>query len=523
MITQEADILNAEVRKKVIAFINSGPNVDRKRQQLRSYEIYKDMSKKYVAQALEREMEAKTLEEMQSRASNISILRKIINKKARVYKNGAMRPIEKEELSETEAEVQQKAADSLYDLLNFNREMKKANRYLELQKNTAIQILPVPNEDGLHNLKARAYPGHLYDIIEDPNDPESAMVYIFSTFSNSDETHDAVINNGRGIANKQEKDAEEIVDNTEYIWWSKTFHFTTDAKGSIIAEKSPDNNLNPVGIQTICSLNKDQDGSYWAVGGEDLIDGSVLINVLLTDLYFIAKIQGMGQFYMFGKNVPKNIKVGPNHAITLEVEEGDPTPSIGFASSNPPLQDHMKMIEQYIALLLSTNDLASSAIQGDLQANTASSGIQELIVRSEVTTAIEDEQQIFLDAEPKLWEIIKAWQNFYMDNNKLTDEFKEIGKVAKETKIMVNFLPFQEFMTEEQRLNIIEKRQELGLDTQLDLIKRDNPDMSDTEADEKLQGILKEKLEKASMFMLENKEAEDEEIPKDGEQGNKEN
>lgn len=107
----------------------------------------------------------------------------------------------------------------------------------------------------------------------------------------------------------------------------------------------------------------------------------------------------------------------------------------------------------------------------------------------------------------------------------MREDFKAIGELNDTNKIRVKFLPFQEFMTDEQKLIIIEKRKDLGLDTMVDTLMRDNPDLSKQQAEEKLKEILKEKIEKnMALFMEQKEEQEDDkdELEEDQEEDKKE-
>ena len=44
-------------------------------------------------------------------------------------------------------------------------------------------------------------------------------------------------------------------------------------------------------------------------------------------------------------------------------------------------------------------------------------------------------------------------------------------------------------MTEKEKLEVMQMRKDLGLDTEKDLLKKDNPDLTDEEIDAKLQQI----------------------------------
>lgn len=512
-ILSEEEILNEDIRKRIITEILDQENVDRKRRAFKAYEIFKDQTKKYVIESLSKEMEAETIEEMRSRAANISICKKIVNKKARIYKSTPKRSIQ----DSVDDKKTQFAVEELYDLVKFNTKAKKLNRFYELRNNTAFQIVPVEDDNGKYYLSVRALPDFLYDVVENAKDPEQPMVYITSPFVDNGSLDSVAYrgntHNGLSTSSFPDGDGREQLiadspndvgkEHLEFIWWSKNYHFTTNEKGTILANKSPENNENPIHRLNFVTAARSQDGQYWARGSDDLVDGSVLINTLLTDLYFIAKIQGMGTFYYFGKEAAKDRKVGPNHGFFVEVNEGDPTPSIGFATSNPPLESHMRMVEQYIALLLSTNDLSANMVAGSLQATTAASGIQDLINKAEVTSAIEDEHEIFREVEQTSFEVIRAWHNLYVGKKLMQDKYQKIGVIDESATLNVKFMPPEEFMTEEQKLNIIEKRLNLGLDDMVDAMIRDNPDMGEDEAKEKLLQMLGRKIEMSRNSLLE--------------------
>jgi len=287
-------------------------------------------------------------------------------------------------------------------------------------------------------------------------------------------------------------------ENNEYVWWSNKYHFTTDEKGEILSGKQEADYSNPIGMLPFFNFSEDQDGQFWAVGGEDIIDASVLLNVLLTDLFYIAKYQGMGIGYLFGKGVPKNMRVGPTSFITLDVGQDDPTPQMGFATSNPPLEAHLKMIETYLAFILSTNNLEPGSVQGTLSASNAASGVQEIVKKAENIDDVAEQREIYRDGEPVLFKILAKWHNLYLGKKLLTKKLTELGAIDEDMELNIKFADAQPFMTEDQKLEAIKKRKEIGLDSMVDSIMRDNPDLKREDAEEKLKKILEEKLVESS-------------------------
>jgi len=285
----------------------------------------------------------------------------------------------------------------------------------------------------------------------------------------------------------------------KFVWWSHRYHFTTDIKGELIdinPELDPNDAVkNPIEILPFVNFSKDQDGEFWALGGEDLVDGSILINQLLADTYFIQKLQGQGIFYMAGKGLPEKYKVGPSDAIVVKKEEGDPPLDIGFASSNPNIDASLNMIEQQLALILSTNNLEPGTIQGDLSATTAASGIQEIIRRSENLDNLTDQQELYRDNEPLIMDLIVKWHNLLFEKQMLDDDVRQIGSISEEASYSLKFPEPQVYKGEKEELEVIEKRRELKLDTMIDSIMRDNPDLTREEAEAKYLEILEEKQE----------------------------
>jgi len=530
-LVEEIDVLDINFRKAVIESIEGSENISRKKALRKRYEVFKDNTAQFVIENLRSELGSAVVKEIIHRTSNISIARKIVEKKAMVYKDGVKR--------ETE-EKNQIILDELVDIYNINSVMKKVNKYLELFRNTDIYVYPYVNKkNGLWELALRVLRPYDYDVIEDCENPEEPRCYILSYFKGEDNRTGYADENSSGYHGKNmayssfragdnrnqviaDSPSDEGAEAKEYVWWTTNYHFTTNVKGEVIESKSPEELQNPINKLPFVNFAKEKDGSFWSIGGDDLVDGSILINTLLTDLYYISKLQGMGIFYLFGKGVPKSVKIGPSDAIILDVEDESPTPSIGFASSNPPIESHMKMIEQYMAMLLSTNNLEVTTVQGSLSATTAASGIQEIIRRAENMDDLEDQREQYRDKEPEVFNILSKWINAYADTEEgMSDRVTSLGTIDEEMTVNLKFAHPTPFTSEKERLEIIQLRRDLTLDSPVDSIMKDNSDLSEEEAEQKLLKILEAKLKygllSKSMFQ-EEPEEEPEKNPEEEEE-----
>lgn len=515
----EDQILSREFRIEVIKEIEANENLERKKNYYKRYEIYKDRVLKYIEERLKAEgLKPSTIQMMMNRAGNISFARKAINKLARSYAAGVLRS------GENDAETEQ--LQELAQLLDFNQKMKKADKYRELYKNCMTQVVPeVDNETGLYCQSLRVLSPWQYDVIEDANDREIPRVVILSEFTQDQgamlyatEEEAAIHSRSANTYGPNPDGVDNIIaDNPSdaskgemktYIWWSDKYHFTTNKKGDILANLSPDDLANPIEMLPFRNIAEDQDGYFWAEGGDDLIDGSILLNHLITDMNSISYMQGYGQLVITGKNLPERYTMGPHQAILFDYDPSkeEPKPEVTVVSANPPLESWMKSIEQYAALLLSTNNLSPATIAMKLDAAQFPSGIAMLVEMSEANNEIADTQKMFSDAEKYLWKVVKKWHNLFLSKNLLEDEYKEIGPVDEEAKVNIKFMEAKPVISEKEKLEAMKLRKELGVSSMADLIAIDDPSMTKEEAKQKMLEISEERRKMMAASVVENGE-----------------
>jgi hypothetical protein len=514
-IYNEQQILDEKFRAMVIEEIVANENIERKKEALKRYDIFKDNTKKWVIDKLTKEgLGSDTIALMSNRSSNISICKKIINKISRAYSGGVIR-----ETLSAGAKLQIEVFEKK---LSWNTKMRKTDKYLNLFKNTLVGIVPViskiEDEKKYYELAMKVLAPWQYDALELASNREKAECIIISDYLERSQiigaTGDGVDQTIADSPDDQNRDAHV----REFIWWSNSYHFTTDEHGRILAIKSPQDLKNPIMKNPWQTVSEDQDGSFWAQGGEDLTEGSILVNTLITDMFSIAYMQGWGQTVITGgEQIPNKFAIGPHRALIIKYDkDNDPKPEVNIQSANPPLDAWMRAIEQYVALLLSTNNLAPSNISMKLDANTFPSGIAMMIEQSEHTDNIVEKQEIFKNVERELWKTVFLWQQLFLSANALTDDFAEIGKVIAPIDVSIKFNAVVPPVSEKEKLEIIKMRQELGINTMIELLKKDNPDLSDEEVEKKLLLIMKEKLEKmrASMPVINepSQEEEDDEL-----------
>lgn len=242
MIKNEEQILNQEFRKAIIDQINSQENQKRKLEAKRRYDCFKDKTKDYVVKAMLEETSdrAQLMAEIKNRVSNVSFTRKIIDKKATVYKDPAYR------IGDNQEQIDQISSE-----LNINSTMKKVNKYVELFKNTLVQI--VPWYDQAWKISLRVLAPHCYDVLSDYQNPEKMKVVILSHINQEQIQY----KENAAIRNEQALGTTSLSTPTEYIWWSGNYHFTTNEQGEVIA--APEEGVNPFGVLPFTDFSIDQD------------------------------------------------------------------------------------------------------------------------------------------------------------------------------------------------------------------------------------------------------------------------
>ena len=496
-ITSEDQLLDPVVRKKLIQEIEGTENRKRKADAYKRYQCYKDQTYIYVINELLKQFDSNTVNEMSYAVANISLTRKVIDKLARVYKYGV----------EREMEGSSEAVKAVENLADFNNAMKKTNRFFKLFKNTALYIRPMPVGDKLAP-KLTPLPPYLYDVVEFTAEREKPMAFILSNYKpelngsntlrpNTDGRTSGPMPAFRALGDNIDQaiaDSPQDEQSGLYVFWTASYHFTCDKNGEIVETGDS------IGELPFVNFAEDQDGSFWAIGGDDLIDGSILVNSMITNIMHIAVTQGYGQIVLTGKDLPQLVKVGPNKAIRLTYEGEDPKPEFEFKSANPPLDQLRALVEMYVALLLTTNNLSTSGVQSNLN-GTASfpSGIAMMIDKAESMEDVEDQRQIFSDSEKHIWRIYAKWWQLLKGRGELPEELAA-ADLPIDPKVTIRFTQPKAIETERERLEVLKLKRDMGIISAVDVIKAEWPTMTDEQAEDKLREILEEKMKRMEMF-----------------------
>lgn len=520
-IFKDEDVLDEGFRKKIIMEIGGIENLNRKKASIRRYEMFRDKTIDHVMKRLEDQgFEKDTLEQLRARASNISIYKKIVKKKARSYVAGVDRLIMSED-----GKVDEKLTKSLQELSEFlgvTQKFRKGDEYRELSKNALIYCHPIPVEkvvtpDGEMNkwsMTTRVLHAHQFDAIPSAYNREEAGCVILSDYPAGLQA----MMNGRGALGYREQPEgnangdgrDQTIANSpedsgagdvKFIWWTGKYHFTTDKDGKIVPGQQADDFSNPIGELPFVHLSKDQDGEFWAQGGDDLSEGSILINLILTDFAGILSAQGWGQPVITeeagsGEQVKEEVDTGPHNLIRLKAKNGSSIqPKFELISTDVHADSWMKLVEVYIALLLTTNNLSPRNISGKLDSTSMASGIAKMIDESESTEDIAEAQNYFSCKEECFFRIMFKWIEVLKPTERLVDELAELDAIPVDAEVNTRFKQQGSVLSETEREDLIAKKKATGLSMLEELIQVSDPTLTLEQAKEKLQRIIEQRMQ----------------------------
>lgn len=412
----EQDLLDLDFRRQVTDEITSSENDFRKEESRKRFDIWRGNLHEIIKEEMLKEYSLETVEKFRVQSS-INLVPRIIKEKASIYKNPPQR-----EFTNLNEE-QQIYVDGIYNSLNANSVLRQGNQFFKLQDQIAIQVLPkkVGNEI---KIWLRVLQPHHYDVIPMPEDPTQPMVYIINL--NDENRHIATF--GDSTERKQARDFinQEIADWDDqrrllarFAWWSENFNFITDGFGEI--KSDPENIINPLGrLSFIDVANQlEKDFRFWVFKESLLKRFQIDFAKDLTDLTENIKMQGFATGLLIATKKPNIINIGPRKMMFLPLDPNNPDarPSFDFKTPSPDISAQMQVIQDKLAMYLTSDDIDPKTISGKADANTFSSGIERLLAQIQRFEATKDDIELFKGVERKLFDLLRDQNNFLATQN----------------------------------------------------------------------------------------------------------
>ncbi len=452
------NLLNGAIRTQILAESKLQENVDRKSVSFGQYEIYKDRILQQVKKYLEGFYSKATMDNTPIVAS-VNLARRIVNKEASIY---CKKPTRK---FQNMSDEQIKLIEQVYKDMKMDSLMKKLNKNFKLQDQAHAYIVPKKGK-----LKASTLLSHQFDVVPSSLDQEDGEVYLINGF-------DRMAANVK-VTNSGDNLNEMIADENDYqagrkaiAWWSPLFNFITNENGGIISTET-DNPLK--GVLPFVDINAGKDGEYWVRTGAALTDFTIQFNAGLTDLGNIVRMQGFGQAWMKAPKgmMPENIQVGPNFIIKMTTDpDSDAETDFGYANANPDLAGSLSYLEGLLSSFLTSRGVDPKVVNTKGDATKFASGLERLLSMIEQFEATEDDLELFVEAENQILKIVIKYIETYGGSETLPKYPKTIFN--PEASVIMEFQKPTSIQTESEKLDVIQKRKDMELISQIEAIMED--------------------------------------------------
>lgn len=497
----------------VVSLYESAENTNRIEKHFIDYEITFGNQKRYIEDALR----LKYPESWDSMTTIIlAIARKIIRKLSRCYAAGANREVIDKETGAKNEELT-KLFNYIYNDVddgnrNFNMIMGKMNEYYSNHRYAELFMYV---EDGTNRIRSKPLPQHLFMAV--PNTTKTmAEAIVFKQKKSDFVDVKAHIDWEHLPEDLREAEVEGIytlwtaVDNFTFVRLKKEEvddegHFTGEVVYRIAITSNDGNpeGKNPWGWNFV-QIKDATDGHFYPDGSEIPYMGKEL-NVIFSDLVSIAAQQGFGQavIYYDGDAPPAITKTGPTHIVNVPNKTGNS--KFEFANPNPDLQGHLNIALSLVRVLLTTNDLTTDKVSGELSATNFASAIDRLIADSETIENIEDQRKRYVAAETKAFKVIMSMLRYLDSTKTMPEDYPKVNRaLLDETKygLKIIFNTIKPLTTEKDKATTIVYLEENGFIFPHEKHMRFNEGMTETEAKKREAEleVVKKARQKEAMF-----------------------
>lgn len=490
------NLKDPNVIKQIVADLEGSEDKDRKKHSFESWECYSGNLKNYVEKELQRirptSWESYTV-------SNISIPKIVVDKIAKSYKDEPLREIEG-------TDQQKERLSDIYRESDSARQMRFFDTILNLHKYGLIWLNYRDNEDRYQTMSLQ---GHEFSVILDKD--TGKLIGVILNYGNKDITSGS--NLGDGVSNLiAEAQADSSADSEVYALWSDEHHVAIKvtkekvmtAAGEVIKKNieyvpidNNENGINKLGRLPFVYASKETAIDYPT--RSNLKDQAITYNALMSELLTSSSIQGSGVLtFSYPEEQEgqfKNISTGLTSAIKLpQLGEGSSPTTANYISPSPDLAGQKEVISTYLKQILSEKGINSgSAIGSDMQS--FSSGLERAIAESNVQDIIEMNQDIYIQIEKELFEIIKAWEKL-LGKNTFADDM-DLKVVFGKPKVMIS---------DREVLDNIKTRLDLGLIEKWEALMILDPNLSESEAKDKMANMEESNAQRMRDFIGNNKE-----------------
>lgn len=261
-------------------------------------------------------------------------------------------------------------------------------------------------------------------------------------------------------------------DQTQYVHWDDESHFVFDKDGVYYAPSAtnPDK-VNPYGIIPFAFM-RDQlaVSAFFGTQDETLLNAQERLNVILTEINQLMKYQSFSQPVISGIDSKTPIVVDPSRPIRIPPSLRDETPGdFRFVTPASKVDDLIKAANELIRNVTARYGISIQALE---DGGKVLSGASQKVANARLDRRRIDSIPLARMTMLQWWEVVKRINNTHQPQ----------AQIPLDAELIVDFPEpvypedaFSSLINDEKRIN-------LGLVSPIDLIMRDNPDLSREQA-----------------------------------------
>jgi hypothetical protein len=359
---------------------------------------------------------------------NNNIYKQVVNAISNVYSFGVERKFDNEDNQQ------------MYEALRIDKTMAQANRYVNAFNDVLVQVSWDSKKE---QPKIMLRLPHLTEVGYNQGEVESVAYFVEMT----------------GKEGKTER----------WAYWTDEEHYYIDKENGnekIVKMEGNEEMVNPFGVLPFVFLHNGwRDESFWdAYTGDDLTGGTIDMAVHLTFLNHIIKTQSFKQLVGKGDNVGE-----------LLGQVLDPLSILTLTGQNTEI-DVLDLQSNYEQLNKVAKDLANDiAVAYGVSPNqfrmtgSASSGFALQMENLKMDRFTVEQQQDFKMYEKELFGLLKMVSEYY-------------GKSMGDGDMTIDFVEPNYPASQSEQLDIDVKAIDMGLTKPIDILMRNNPDLTEEDA-----------------------------------------
>jgi hypothetical protein len=320
-------------------------------------------------------------------------------------------------------ETDQKIYEEIVETSQINTVMSTVNKFSKLCKTVAV--MPVFRDGAL---ELDILTPDMFDVVQDPINPTRANAIIYTLSSH--DTNPLLNVNGWGTGNQGNQfDPMQLIGQV-YVYWdkSKSVVFSYDIRNNqyipkIKMQHGNENNINPFGVlPTVFIRDRFPVDQFFIEGGDDLINANEILNVKLTELNYLTKMQAFSQPVAKGADDKLVFRSDPSTLITIPADTDILSGSdFKFVSPDARINEMIADIE---------NRLRRTAIRYKLPAEmfsvsgSKSSGFSIEMQNLQLSKAVKGDKPMYAHFENQLFNLMRLVWNYNNPGRKISDSAK---------------------------------------------------------------------------------------------------